>query len=214
MHLPDICIDWNVTDYYSILPINWSPCVRYFNQPTTFADLERYPTIATIHPLYWTGKYAEELRRFTKDTRSPHAREQGLRLLLQTAIDRCAQHGKDGAAEITTGDIRNALAKWRSGLRMRAASEMPVLRQDLAHIVKASTTMKEDFAESEETGESHADLDGEVTLELNEEQDEDGEGGVMLSSAGEVTLPARVKTERIGGPVSGEMGRCTVELLE
>jgi hypothetical protein len=91
---------------------------------------------------------------------------------------------------------------------------MPVLRQDLAHIVKASTTMKEDFAENEETGESHADLDGEVTLELNEERDEDGEGGVMLSSAGEVTLPARVKTERIGGPVSGEMGRCTVELLE
>jgi hypothetical protein len=71
--------------------------------------------------------------------------------------------------------------------------------------------MKEDFAESEETGESYADL---VTLELHEEQDEDGEGGIMLSSAGEVTLPARVKTERIDGPVSGEMGRCTVELLE
>jgi hypothetical protein len=143
-----------------------------------------------------------------------------MRLLLQTAIDRCAQGGKDGAAEITTRDIRNALAKWRSGLRMRAASEMPVLRQDLAHIVKASTQMKEEFAESEDTGESHEDLDGEGRLDVDEradedeEHDEDGEGGVMLSSAGEVTLPVRVKTERTNGPVSGEMGRRTVELLE
>jgi hypothetical protein len=86
-----------------------------------------------------------------------------MRLFFQTAIDRCAHDGKDAAAETATGDIKNALAKWRSGLRMRAATEMPVLRQDLAHIVTASTQMKEEFAESEETGQSHEDLDDEVS---------------------------------------------------